>query len=121
MNDILNYNILIDSLTVTPMWELTYTPCDTLTDCLTYTLTVNLLSILYTLTYERYPNLYRHRFLNGYSDVIPRFPTFLPTAFLTTASLSLTLTLTLTLTITLTIALTMTVLTFWSEMRWSEM
>ena len=42
-----------------------------------------------------------------------RFPTFLPTAFLTTASPSLTL--------TLTIALTMTVLTFWSEMRWSEM
>ena len=55
------------------------------------------------------------------------FPTFLPTAFLTTASPSLTLTLTqtltitLTLTLTLTIALTRTVLTFWSEMRWSEM
>ena len=54
-----------------------------------------------------------------------RFPTFLPTAFLTTAppslTLNLTLTLTITLTLTLTIALTMTVLTFWSEMRWSEM
>ena len=57
------------------------------------------------------------------------FPTFLPNAFLTTASPGLTLTLTLTqtltitltLTLTLTIALTMTVLTFWSEMRWSEM
>ena len=80
-------------------------------------------------------------------DVIWRFPTFLSTAFLTTAPPSLTLTLTLTqiltitltltltltltqiltitltltLTLTLTIALTMTVLTFWSEIRWSEM
>ena len=43
-----------------------------------------------------------------------RFPTFLPTAFLTTTPPSLTQTL------TLTIALTMTVLTFWSEMQWSE-
>ena len=55
------------------------------------------------------------------------FPTFLPTAFLTTAppsrtlTLTLTQTLTLTLTLTMTIALTMTVLTFWLEMRWSEM
>ena len=42
-----------------------------------------------------------------------RFPTFMPTAFLTTAAPTLTL--------TLTIALTMTVLTFWSEMLRSEM
>ena len=42
-----------------------------------------------------------------------RFPTFLPTAFLTTASP--------TLTITLTLTLTMTVFTFWLEMRWLEM
>ena len=39
MNDILKYNTLIDSLTVTPMWyhlsyALTYTPSDTLTYCL---------------------------------------------------------------------------------------
>ena len=41
-----------------------------------------------------------------------RFPTFLPTAFLTTASP--------TLTITLTLTLTMTVFTFWLEMQWAE-
>ena len=47
-----------------------------------------------------------------------RFPTFLPTDFLPTASPTLTLTVTITL--TLTLALTMTVLTFWSEMQWAE-
>ena len=81
MNDILNYNTLIDSLPVTPMFHhlsytLTYTPCDTLTDCLTYTLTYSLYSIPQPMNDILTYTVYHNEFPNGYSNAVPLFRIF---------------------------------------------